>query len=151
MNPISTVRVLRIRYVSPNLSKERLLKPDSLQSPANYICTIGQFLSQQESPNNMILSSNEYSDEIARNGFSHYSPLENLFIVSDKQYGIAGLWQPPGKTAPSCSTSFSSTILTSIQLRQTQHWLPNHSLRHGNNFLYLPPSRGLSPPPLARK
>ena len=37
-----------------------------------------------------------YSDEIARSGFSHYSPLDNIFIVSDKQCGIAGLWQPPG-------------------------------------------------------
>ena len=65
----------------------------------------------KRSPDNMILSNNECSDEIARNGFSHYSPLENLFIVSDKQYGIAGLWQPPGGI-PGLSTSFSSTMLT---------------------------------------
>lgn len=46
-----------------------------------------------------------YSDEIARSGFSHYSPLNNLFIVSDKQCGIAGLWQPIGSTPSfdSCS------------------------------------------------
>lgn len=52
----------------------------------------------KEVSDNMILSNDECSDEIARNGFSHYSPVENLFIVSDKQYGIAGLWQPPGET-----------------------------------------------------
>ncbi|KAF8423085.1 hypothetical protein EV426DRAFT_534607, partial [Tirmania nivea] len=66
-------------------------------------------------PNNIILSNSECSDEIARNGFSHYSPLENFFIVSDKQYRIAGLWQPPGKrNTGSLTTIFDTEVTSSV-------------------------------------
>ena len=56
-----------------------------------------------------------FSDEVSRNGFHHTALAPDLLLATDKQYGVTGLWLPPGARAlASLHTVFEGELASSV-------------------------------------